>query len=252
MNTSTAPRPSSTSMATNAGTASGAGRSSAPAHQPSALHAMPSARQGPGPMRRLIRSPTMPPSTVPPPIATKHRPMACSLKPRVRLASRICTTTPKWKQTCQVATIIANVNSRRCRSTKPTPSRRSWAKRRPGSAVMRSTTASPCSIQAEATSSAATTNSASGAPRLRISIPASAGPATSAPAPANAFLAWACTNCGRPTTCTITICPALPATALTPPNTKATTYSQGMPNSPSAQARGTLATPSAKVHSPPM
>jgi hypothetical protein len=76
-------------------------------------------------------------------------------------------------------------------------------------------------------------------------MPASPGPATSAPELASAFLACASTSRSRGTTWVSTIWAAVPATVCTLPITKPTRYSQVMPSQPSHQARGTLSSATA-------
>ena len=85
-----------------------------------------------------------------------------------------------------------------------------------------SVTATPRSTRAEAASSSASKTSASGAPSALMSMPPSAGPATSGPLEASAFLACASTRRSRGTTWVSTTWAAVPATVCTLPSTKDT------------------------------
>ena len=64
----------------------------ASSNQPLPHKANPNTKHGPGPKRRLARWPSMLANTDPTPVPTKLKPMACSLRPKLRVANKICTT----------------------------------------------------------------------------------------------------------------------------------------------------------------
>ena len=70
MKISTAPTPNSISVVAKAATPHGPGGAAASSSQPQPHRAMPSRRQGPGPILLLIRLPKMLASTVPAPMLT--------------------------------------------------------------------------------------------------------------------------------------------------------------------------------------
>ena len=113
-----------------------------------------------------------------------------------------------------------------------------------------SCTFSPRRMATEPSSISAFNSSAIGAPTALINAPARPGPTTSAPELASAFFECASTRRSRPTTWVSTICEAEPATTCTEPSTNPTAYSQGMPNQPIHQAKGTLTSTRASMASP--
>ena len=187
MKMKTAPVENIISISANAATPQALAGATASISQPAPQTAKPSSRHGPGPMRRLMRLPNTLASTVPTPMPVKLRPIACSERPRVRVANRIWTTVAAWWHACQQPTAIASATSRRWRATKRTPCLRSSQNWRAGRAARRaarargSSIAMPRRIAAETVTITASTSSASGAPTSLISAPARPGPATSAP-----------------------------------------------------------------------
>jgi hypothetical protein len=92
MKMNTAPVENIISMHAKAATPSAFAGATASSSQPAPQTAKPSRRQGPGPIRLLIRLPNTLAITVPTPMPVKLSPTACSERPSVRVANRIWTT----------------------------------------------------------------------------------------------------------------------------------------------------------------